>query len=341
MKTGAHDTRPRVTVVIPNYNGARFLPACLNALAEQTYRDFFVTVVDNGSTDDSVRLLAERYPHVTLIRLDRNYGFARAANEGVRRAESELVALLNNDTEVHRRWLEELVRALDARPDISFCASKMIDFYDRTIIDNAGNCYALNGRSIARGFLDRDSGQYDEMEEVFGACAGAALYRRSLFETVGHFDEEFISYKEDVDLDFRAQLKGLRCLYVPRAICYHVGGATSGKRKSDFAVQVSTRNSIVTFIKDMPRPLLLRTVPLMMFDTFFQLGYQVLKGDQAAPFIRGLVGALEKLPYALRARKRIQAGVSTDMTRLRRWLKSGTEEVVRYRARCRSGPDRA
>jgi hypothetical protein len=179
------------------------------------------------------------------------------------------------------------------------------------------------------------------MEEVFGACAGAALYRRSLFETVGHFDEEFISYKEDVDLDFRAQLKGLRCLYVPRAICYHVGGATSGKRKSDFAVQVSTRNSIVTFIKDMPRPLLLRTVPLMMFDTFFQLGYQVLKGDQAAPFIRGLVGALEKLPYALRARKRIQAGVSTDMTRLRRWLKSGTEEVVRYRARCRSGPDRA
>jgi GT2 family glycosyltransferase len=325
----------RVAVIIPNYNGEKLLPACLDSLSGQSYQDFTTIVVDNGSTDGSVRLLEERYPSVKVIRLPGNLGFAAGVNAGIRESVGELVALLNNDTETHPDWLAELVKTIDERRDISFCASKMLDFKNRSIVDSAGNCYALNGRSIPRGFLDLDRGQYDEEGEVFGACAGAALYRRSLFEEIGLFDERFLSYKEDVDLDFRAHLRGLRCLYVPRAICYHIGGATTGRRKSNLAVRLSTRNSIITFVKNMPARFLPAALPLMLLDIIFQLGYQILKGRQAVPLMRGLLAAISSLPYALGERRRIQSGAHFDLQKLYVLLVEGGREVKNHRRRCR------
>ncbi len=328
-------TGKRISVIIPNFNGEKLLPVCLDSLSKQTCRDFGTIVIDNGSSDGSVRLLEERYPEALLIKLHRNLGFAAAVNAGIRRSRSELVALLNNDTETYPDWLAELANALDERPDIAFCASKMMDFHNRSIIDSVGNCYALNGRSLPRGFLDEDSGQYERDEEIFGACAGAALYRRSLFDEIGFFDESFISYKEDVELDFRAQLRGLRCLYVPRAICYHIGGATTGRRKSDLAVRLSTRNSITTFVKNMPARLLPRALPLMMFDIIFQFGYQLLKGRQAVPFMRGLLGAIAQLPHALSERVKIQEHARCDLGYLSALIDYGNREVKLYRKRCR------
>jgi len=325
-----------VTVVIPNYNGEKLLPTCLGSLEKQTYGSFETIVVDNGSTDGSVNLCAQRYPQVSLVRVGENRGFAHAANEGVRRARSELVALLNNDTETDPHWLAELVGALDRRQDIAFCASRMMDFYDRSVIESAGNCYAFNGRSIPRGFLAKNLGQYEAEEEVFGACAGAALYRRTLFDSIGLFDESFISYKEDVDLDFRAQLRGLRCLYVPGAICYHVGGATSGMRKSDLAVRLSTRNSVTTFIKNMPARSFPCAFPRMLFDLFFQAAYQIVKGRQALPLMRGLSGAARQLPHAVVERRRIQSAARFDPAYLKSLLRTGDAEVKLYRQRCRA-----
>jgi len=330
-------TERRATVIIPNRNGEKLLPTCLNSLAGQRYRDFGILVVDNGSTDGSLRFLEERYPSVTVTRFFENRGFAAAANDGIARTESELIALLNNDTEAHPDWLGELVAALDRRRDIAFCASRMIDFTRRSVIDSAGNCYATNGRSLPRGFLAEDTGQYGREEEIFGACAGAALYRRSLFEEVGLFDERLVSYKEDVDLDFRAQLRGLRCLYVPGAVCYHIGGATTGRRKSDLAVRLSTRNSVTVFIKNMPAPLLPRALPRLLFDLFFQLGYQIVKGRQARSFIQGLLGAVAHLPHAVSERRRVQARARFDPAYLRAILREGDAEVARYRKRCRAG----
>lgn len=326
----------RVTVVIPTYNGEKLLPGCLDALARQRFASFRTVVVDNGSTDASCALLAGRYPSVTVIRMGRNTGFAPAVNAGIRAAETEFVALLNNDTEPLPEWLGALVAALDADPGAGFCASKMIDYRDGGIIDSAGDCYASNGRSVPRGFLDRDCVRYDSPAEVFGACAGAALYRRSLFDRVGLFDERFISYKEDVDLDFRAQLAGMRCLYVPSAVCRHIGGATSGRRKSDLAVRLSTRNGVALFFKNIPAPLLPRTLPKLLLDLVFQLGHQTLKGGQAIPLARGLLGAAAMMPHALRERRAIQRGARPDLDRLRRLLREGDEEVRRYRARCRA-----
>ncbi|MEJ2744683.1 MAG: glycosyltransferase family 2 protein [bacterium] len=330
---------PRATVIIPNHNGEKLLPTCLDSLAGQSCRNFAILVVDNGSTDGSLRLLNDRYPHVEVLRFDENRGFAAAVNAGIARTGSELIALLNNDTEVHPEWLGGLVAALDRRPDVAFCASKMIDFTDRSVIDSVGNCYARNGRSIPRGFLERDAGRYGKEEEVFGACAGAALYRRSLFEEIGLFDERLVSYKEDVDLDFRAQLRSLRCLYVPSAICYHVGGATTGRRKSDPAVRFSTRNSVTVFVKNMPAKLLPGALPRLLFDLLFQLAYQVLRGRQAGPFIRGLFGAVVHLPHAVRERRRIQASARFDLAYLKRLLHEGDVEVRRYRRRCRIETD--
>ncbi len=326
---------PRATVIIPNYNGEKLLPTCLNSLAGQRYCDFAAIVVDNGSTDGSLRLLKDRYPQVEALRFGENRGFAAAVNAGIARAGSELIALLNNDTEVHPDWLGELVAALDRRPDVALCASRMIDFTNRSIIDSAGNCYAMNGRSIPRGFLAKDTGRYGKEEEVFGACAGAALYRRALFEKIGLFDERLVSYKEDVDLDFRAQLRGFRCLYVPGAICYHVGGATTGRRKSDIAVRFSARNSVTVFVKNMPVRLLPRALPRLIFDLFFQLAYQVLRGRQALPFIEGLLGAIAHLPHAMSERRGIQSRAQFDLAYLKGLLREGDAEVVRYRRRCR------
>lgn len=329
-----------VTVVIPNYNGEKLLPTCLDSLRSQSFRDFSILVVDNGSTDGSLRLLEERYREVTVLRMLRNLGFAAAVNAGIRASAGELVALLNNDTEADGRWLGELVGALGRRGDISFCASKMLDFTNRSIIDSAGNCYALNGRSLPRGFMAEDRGQYEREEEVFGACAGAALYRRSLFEEIGLFDESFFSYKEDVDLDFRAQVRGFRCLYVPRAVCYHVGGATTGRRKSDLAVRLSTRNSVTTFIKNMPARFLPAALPRMFLDQIFQLGYQIVKDNQAVPFILGLIAAVGQVPYALGERARVQAQASCDIGRLNGLFREGTLEVKAYRRRCRERGER-
>lgn len=336
MNTPDHDTTARVTVIIPTYNGETLLPLCLDALERQLFRDFETVVVDNGSQDGSITLLEERYPHVAIIRLPRNLGFAPAVNAGIRRSRSKFIALLNNDAVPEPRWLGELVSTLAGRHDISFCASRMLDYRNPAIIDSAGNSYALNGRSLPRGFLARDSGQYEQEEEVFGACAGAALYRRALFDRVGLFDESFSSYKEDVDLDFRAQLAGERCLYVPGAVCRHMGGATTGKRKSDLAMRLSTRNGIITFIKNMPAPFLARAIPLLLFDLLFQLGYHLVTWRQPAAFIRGCAGALPRIPRALRERRRIQRAASPDIPRLRDIFTRGSEEVRRNRARCRA-----
>lgn len=330
------ETEPRVTVVIPTHNGERLLPLCLDSLARQRYRDFRVVVVDNGSTDGSLRLLAERRPSPAVVQMGSNTGFAPAVNAGIRASSGEFVALLNNDTETHPDWLGELVEALDRSPAFAFCASKMVDFSDRSVIDSAGDCLSSNGRSLPRGFLDEDRGQYDSPREVFGACAGAALYRRSLFDRIGLFDEAFVSYKEDVDLDFRAQLAGLRCLYVPSAVCYHMGGATSGRRKSDLAVRLSTRNGIALFVKNMPAALLPRTLPRLLLDLAFQLAHQTLKGGRAIPLLRGLLGGAAMLPHAVRERRAIRRGARPDLARLRRLLEEGDGEVGRYRARCRA-----
>ena len=295
---------PRVTVVIPNWNGERFLNLCLVSLRRQSFEDFETILVDNGSTDASVDFTKRNFPEVRLIPLGDNRGFSAAVNAGIRVSEAEYVALLNNDTEADPDWLEALVRAAESCPEAGLFASKLVDFQDRRLLDGAGDALRRSGLPYRVGHRELDRGQFDEPAFVFGACAAAALYRRALFREIGLFDEDFFANCEDGDLSFRAQLAGYRCLYVPQSVVYHMGSATFGKR-SPTATRLGTRNSLCMLVKNLPAPLVPRLLP---FAVAGQLARLIVTASTSTlrAHLEGLGGALLLLPLMLRKRREIQ-----------------------------------
>ena len=296
----------RVTIVIPNLNGREMLGPCLRALRGQSFGDFEVVVVDNGSTDGSARFLAQGFPEVRVIPLAENRGFSAAVNAGIRASRSEYVTLLNNDTEPEPGWLEALVRAADAHPEAALFGSKLVDWRDRRFLDGAGDALRWSGLPYRLGHGELDRGQYDEPGFVFGACAAAALYRGSLFEEIGHFDEDFFAYCEDADVGFRAQLAGHRCFYVPGAVVYHVGSASTGGKRSPFATRLGTQNAINLVVKNVPAPLLPRFLPLFVAGQILRVVLTSLSASGARANLQGLAGALRLLPRMLRKRKEVQ-----------------------------------
>ena len=257
---------PTATIVIPNWNGKHFLKTCLDSLREQVFKDFEVIIVDNGSTDGSLEYIREHYPEVIVVAFPENRGFSAAVNGGIKKARGTYIALLNNDTEVDPLWLAELVKTLDSRSEVGFCASKMLNYYKRTIIDTIGDGFSRYGIAYKKGARRRDGPSYSREEYVFGACAGASIYRRALFEEIGLFDEDFFAYLEDIDISFRAQLRGYRCLYVPTAVVYHmIGGTSGGKGYSLKRMAGKVVNKLFVVVKNMPAKLLLRNLPLVLF----------------------------------------------------------------------------
>src|ERR1039458_5230115 len=224
----------RLTVVVLNYNGRPLLQVMLASLALQTFESFAVVVVDNGSSDDSLDYLETHWPAVKVLALAENVGVTAALNAALRAAASEYVALFNNDMELDPDCLGEMMRELLRHPEAGSATPKMLDFTERALLDGAGDVLSWRGGGRRRGHEERDVGQYDRAEEVFGPCGGAALYRRSALEKVGGFDEAYFAYYEDIDWAFRAQLLGFRCRYVPSAILYHRGSATLGRGMSEF-----------------------------------------------------------------------------------------------------------
>jgi len=192
--------KPHISVVIVNYNGARFLRDCLDSLHSQTRQDYEIILVDNCSTDRSIEIITHDYPGITLIRNSTNRGFAAASNQGIRVARGDYILSLNNDTRLSPRFLDEIIHPMEDDPRVGICASKML--YPDGRINSAGTCISRSGAAWDRGMSEPDRCQYDSIEEVFGACAGAALYRREMLDEIGLFDEDFFMYMEDVDLSF-------------------------------------------------------------------------------------------------------------------------------------------
>ena len=312
-------SEPRVSVIIPNWNGARYLPTCLDALRRQTYAPFQVTVVDNGSRDESLRLLAREYPEVRVLALGRNCGFAGGVNAGIRTSPGEILALLNNDTEVDPRWLDELVRALDAHPQAGAAASKILIFDRRDTIHSAGDAFRIDGLPANRGVWQKDSGQFDRQEFVFGGCGGAVAYRRSMLEQVGLFDESFFFNCEDVDLAWRAQLAGWRCIYVPTAVVYHHLSATGGGAMASF---YTGRNTLWVLAKDVPGPLLRRHAWAIV-RAQARISWQALRawrGEAARARLRGQLAGVLGLPGVLRRRGSVQATRRVSLSELEQIL---------------------
>lgn len=241
----------KVTIIIPNYNGKHFMEPCLTSLSSQTYLDFKILVVDNASSDDSVPYMKEHYPDIELIELDKNYGFSKAVNVGILHAETPYVILLNNDTTVDSHYVEEMVKAIETSPDIFSVSSKMIQMYHPELIDSAGDIYTIFGWGICRG-TGRPVTEYTTPCEVFSACAGAAIYRRSVFKKIGYFDENHFAYLEDIDVGYRARIYGYKNTFCPTALVYHVGSGTSGSKHNAFKVRLAARNNIYVAYKNMP-----------------------------------------------------------------------------------------
>jgi len=296
---------PRVTVVIPNWNGERFLGLCLGSLREQSFRDFEAILVDNGSVDGSRGFVGEHFPEVKVVPLGENRGIAAAFNAGIEASGAEYVVLLNNDTELDPGWLEALVRATEDRPESGLFASRLVDFYDRSVLDGAGDAMRLSGLPYRLGHGERDRGRFDKPGYVFGACAAAALYRREMLDEVGRFDEDFVSYCEDGDLSFRAQLAGYRCFYVPGAVVYHMGSASTGGKRSPTATRLGSRNSFSLLVKNLPLSAVPHILPFFVAGQLARTITAAATGSLRA-HLEGLAGAWRHLPLMLRKRAEIQ-----------------------------------
>lgn len=250
-----------VTVIIPNFNGYKFLPDCLEALRPQMSEHVRVLVVDNGSLDESVPYL-KSCRDIQTIFLKENTGFCGAVNTGIKAAHTKYVILLNNDTKVLPGYVDALVDAMEKDESIFSASAKMLMMHEPDKIDDAGDEYCALGWAFARG-KGKAASLYDQGAEVFAACGGASIYRRSVFEKIGYFDEKHFAYLEDLDVGYRARIYGYRNIYVPEAGVLHFGSGYSGSRYNAFKVSLSSRNSVYVPWKNMPLFQLMINIPFL------------------------------------------------------------------------------
>jgi GT2 family glycosyltransferase len=289
-----------VAVVIPNWNGRRWLAQCLAALGAQTRPPAQTIVVDNGSHDGSLEYLRSEHSQVEVVSLSTNTGFAHAANLGLHAARCEYVALVNTDVVLAADWLERTVAALEADPGVASVACKMLDLADRSLVYDAGDVLRRDGVCEQRGRFTRDDGRFDVPGEVFGACAGAALYRRSAVLALGGFDERYFAYLEDVDLALRLRLAGWRCRYEP-AVALHAGEGSSAALPGGH-LRLVQRNTILLLAKTFP----VRWAPFVLYR---QLGWawHALRQRRLRAHLAATLSALPLLHGALRARRELRA----------------------------------
>lgn len=302
-----------LTVIVPTSNRKDLLRNCLLSLQRQTVAAS-ILVVDNGSRDSTGAMVQREFPGVDLHVTREPLGFARAVNQGIRSSRTPCLALLNNDAEAEPGWVETGLRALTTRPEYDFFASRMIQYERRNLLDSAGDGYSRSGLPFKKGFgegVDR----YPEEVEVLGASAGAAFYRRSLFEKLGFFDEDFHMYLEDVEFSLRARLAGHRCLYLPDAVVFHWEAASDPQRLlgegtnqggpgsgfySTARVYWITRNRWLLMVIYQP----LRNLPWLLGGWARSTAFHLLKGGFFFSYLKGLAAGLLQTPRAISKRRK-------------------------------------
>ncbi len=293
-----------VSVIIPNYNGAKFIEDCIGSLKAQEYKDFEIIVVDNDSKDGSADLVEKEYPGIRLKRLDQNYGFSRAVNEGLRMSRAPFVILLNSDTKADPGFVGALTATIKKDDSIFSVASKMIQMMRPEKLDGAGDLYSAFGWAYARG-KGRSSAGYTRYARVFAACGGAAIYRRSILDEIGWFDEFHFAYLEDTDIGYRARIMGYKNVYCPDAKVYHVGSGVTGSRYNDFKIRISARNNMYVIMKNMPVPQIILNLPFLLSGFAIKALFFILTGHGRA-YLSGLKRGYilcrdaRKFPYSSR-----------------------------------------
>lgn len=300
-------------VIIPNWNGADMLADCLKSLEAQT-EPCRIIVVENGSTDNSVELVRKQFPKVILLEFPDNAGFAGGVNRGIKHAleqSAEYIALFNNDAVADKNWLKELVVEAKKYPEAGIITGKLLRT-DKKYIDSTGDFYTIWGLPFPRGRNQKDEGQYDEAEEVFGGSGGASLYRAGLFKQIGLFDENFFAYYEDVDISFRAQMAGWKVRYTPNAEAYHGVGGTSSKM-GDFARYQSAKNFLLLYARNMPLKLYLKyMVPFAL--QFGRMAMTSIARRKFGVFLRGTLAAFRLHFKTVQVRKTNQQNRTVNVS---------------------------
>jgi len=310
-----------ISIIIPNYNGLRFLPTCLDALRAQRYprERTEIILVDDASADESVTFVQASYPEVKIVRLACNSGLAAGCNAGARAARGDLLVMLNNDTEVEPGWLAALVEAAVANPRAGTIASKMLLFDRRDTLHNAGDLMGADGIPRNRGVWEKDTGQYDTDPVIFGGCGGGVMYRREAWEQAGGFDERLFMYLEDVDLAWRLRLLGWEAVFAPAARLYHQLSATGGGVLASYYVG---RNTVWVIAKDMPGPLIRKNLGRIV-RAQMQVAWDALRawrGEAARARLRGQLAGLVGLPKVLGWRREVQDACAVPAEQIDRLL---------------------
>lgn len=299
----------QLTIIIVNWNGKHLLSECLTSIRRQHFKSFTTILVDNGSTDGSVKFVQEQYPEVKMVALSKNMGFATANNIAIRQSNTQYVALLNNDAVADPMWASHLVGAIESYPEAGFAASKILFYHHPQMIDRAGDGYSIAGAGILRG-RNKPAAAYNQKEWIFGACAAAALYKKRMLDDIGLFDEDFFLLYEDVDLSFRAQLKGYKCLYVPEAVVYH-RASSSIIHDSPVSIYYGHRNLEWTYFKNMPNRLILKTI---LFHAIYNAaaGLFFLSTGKIKDWLRAKADAFRNFKSILAKRQGIQREKRVD-----------------------------
>lgn len=325
---------PFFSIIILNWNGKHLLGECLDSVLAQSFPDFEILVIDNGSTDGSAEFLKSAYTgRVRLVSLEMNLGFSGGNNVGIGLVRGRWAVFLNNDTQADPRWLEELHDAALRHPDIPMFACKVLNYFRRNEIDTVGHLLYPDGISRGRGRLEKDTGQYDREEEVIFPSGCAAAYRKDLLDAIGGFDESFFAYCDDTELGIRARLFGARCLLVPKAIVYHKYSATGGTY-SEFKVYHVERNRFWVMVKYFP----LRWILLSPFYTTYRMAHHFLaalrrkgasgkfaRGGSTSRLIRIILRAYKdafaRLPAVLAERRRLRKLRNAPSRQFADWLR--------------------
>jgi GT2 family glycosyltransferase len=320
---------PKVSILIPVWNGRDQLKMVLSSLREQAFQDFDVTVIDNGSTDGTASYLTEEWPEVRVVPLPENVGFAAAANRGIERTTGEHIAFLNDDMEMDAEWVGELAAELDRDPGLGMVTSKVMYDHDRTLIYQAGHEYYTYGLCATRGANEVDAGQYDlRLPSAAGTGAGS-MYRRAAIERAGGFDEDYFMYCEDVDLGLRVLLAGYRGLYLPEPVAYHVAGAKTGKTP-EMPRRMLYRNQLITLVKDVPRSILWSALPKALMYLHHQYKAERANGSPEVA-LKAYGEFLRTLPRTLRKRRRVLARSEISTAELRSTMRVEYPFPTRFR----------
>jgi GT2 family glycosyltransferase len=278
----------KVSVIIPNFNGKHFLNNCLTSLIDQ--KDYIneVIIIDNGSSDgsqefiknkikDNLNIMDDINFKINLIENKKNLGFSTAVNQGIKYSICELVFLINNDVELDKDCIPNLIKCVISRDDIFSASSKMIQSDNRDLIDDAGDEYTIFGWTKKIG-NNKNVANYTHSREIFSSCGGAALYKKAIFNEIGYFDENFFAYMEDVDIGYRALIEGYKNVYCPDARVFHIGSGTSGSKYNKFKIKLAARNNVFVPYKNMPIPQLIVNFLLLGLGFFIKFLFFLSKG---------------------------------------------------------------